>query len=120
VSLLTWFVVYKNANNGELSTQAQKNKNPLWKMLDSKYGVDELYNSLFAQGGRRAGRFAWRFVDLRMVDGIGNGLGRLVGLVSYALRGWQSGLVRNYALSMLIGAVLVVLFCLMGIQEVTR
>jgi NADH-quinone oxidoreductase subunit L len=42
------------------------------------------------------------------VNGVGGGIAGL----SNALKGWQSGYVRNYALSMLIGVVVVVVACL--------
>ncbi|TSD95380.1 NADH-quinone oxidoreductase subunit L [Skermania sp. ID1734] len=42
------------------------------------------------------------------IDGIVNGLGETVAAASTALRRWQTGFVRSYALSMLVGAALVV------------
>ncbi|MBY0442367.1 MAG: NADH-quinone oxidoreductase subunit L [Mycobacteriaceae bacterium] len=47
-------------------------------------------------------------VDNAGVDGSVNALAALVGRTSSQLRGWQTGFVRNYALSMLAGAVLIV------------
>ena len=49
-----------------------------------------------------------RTFDLGVIDGAVNGLGRLTVGFGEGLRRWQSGLVMNYALSMLAGAVLVI------------
>jgi NADH-quinone oxidoreductase subunit L len=48
-------------------------------------------------------------VDTKGVDGLVNGLAALVGAISGRLRRYQTGFVRTYALSMVGGAVLVVL-----------
>ncbi|MGC4960550.1 NADH-quinone oxidoreductase subunit L [Gordonia sp. DT101] len=42
------------------------------------------------------------------VDGLTTGIGRAVGALSQRIRGWQTGYVRSYALSMFAGAVLIV------------
>ena len=47
-------------------------------------------------------------VDNAGVDGSVNALGALVGRISNSLRGLQTGFARNYALSMLAGATLLV------------
>ena len=47
------------------------------------------------------------FVDRKVVDGAVNGTAGLIGLVAAALRRIQNGFVRSYALTMLIGATLV-------------
>jgi NADH-quinone oxidoreductase subunit L len=47
-------------------------------------------------------------VDDRGVDGAATGLAAVVGRTSDALRQWQTGFARSYALSMLAGAALVI------------
>jgi NADH-quinone oxidoreductase subunit L len=47
------------------------------------------------------------YVDSKGVDGVVNGLAALVGGGSGRMRRWQTGFVRSYALSMLLGGVLV-------------
>jgi NADH-quinone oxidoreductase subunit L len=53
-----------------------------------------------------------RVVDLGTIDGIVNGVGRMVTAWGAGLRRIQSGYVVNYALTMLAGAVVVVAFLL--------
>jgi len=53
-----------------------------------------------------------RAVDLGVIDGIVNGVGRLVTAWGATLRRVQSGYVVNYALTMLAGAVVVIAFLL--------
>jgi NADH:ubiquinone oxidoreductase subunit 5 (subunit L)/multisubunit Na+/H+ antiporter MnhA subunit len=53
-------------------------------------------------------------VEARAIDGAVNGLARLAGLAGEGLRRLQSGLVRHYALAMLAGVVLVLLYFLLA------
>jgi NADH-quinone oxidoreductase subunit L len=46
---------------------------------------------------------------VRVIDGFVNGVGRLVELKSEVLRLFQTGYVRNYALSMLLGGVIIII-----------
>ena len=60
----------------------------------------------------RPGQYLTRslvFFDNRGVDGLVNGLAALVGGTSGRVRRWQTGFVRSYALSMLVGSSVVVM-----------
>jgi len=77
---------------------------PLYRLLERKYGFDELYQRLFAGGARALGGGLWRQGDVRVIDGwIVNGSARLVGWLSSVVRQVQSGLVYHYAFAMIIG-----------------
>jgi NADH-quinone oxidoreductase subunit L len=77
-----------------------------WAARRSLYG-DALNESMFMRPGAYLTR-ALVFFDGRGVDGTVNGLAALVGGTSARARRVQTGFARSYALSMLIGAVLVV------------
>ena len=49
-----------------------------------------------------------RYADQRGIDAIANGLGALTQWLSGALRKVQNGFVRSYALSVLLGVVLII------------
>jgi len=70
------------------------------------YG-DAINEALFEKPGRWLTR-ALVYVDSRGVDGLVNGLAAAVGGGSGRLRRLQTGFVRSYALSMLVGVVLIV------------
>jgi NADH-quinone oxidoreductase subunit L len=59
----------------------------------------------------RPGQYLTRslvYLDNRWIDGAVNGLAALIGGTSGRARRWQTGFVRSYALSMFIGAALLV------------
>lgn len=80
----------------------------LYNTFMAKWGFDAFYDALFIRfGGKFAEFFLWKFVE-RIIDGIVNGLAGLIGLFSQGTRKLQTGYVRNYALAMLFGVVLIV------------
>ena len=114
------FALYNGKKMGELSTQEQKQKSWLWRALDDKWGVDEVYDRVFAKPGRRLAMYFWRVLDIRVFDGIVNGTAGLTRNIGEGLKGWQSGYVRNYALSMLVGVFLVVVISLISLGVTLR
>jgi NADH-quinone oxidoreductase subunit L len=118
----------------------------VFKTLNHKYWIDELYDRLFVRPYVWLSHFLawvidWRFwhdwfhdrvirdgflkvtdflanpIDKLVIDGAVNGAGRLVAWMSGGLRKWQTGFVRQYALVMLAGVVLVVAwFALVALQ----
>ncbi|MBI4611142.1 MAG: NADH-quinone oxidoreductase subunit L [Candidatus Rokubacteria bacterium] len=86
--------------------------NPLHALLLRKYYVDELYVLLFVRPLVGLADFCARVFDLGFIDGIVNGVGRVVVAWASGMRRIQTGYVANYALTMLLGAVAIVGFLL--------
>lgn len=78
----------------------------IYDVLQRKYGFDEFYQRVFADGGRRLGEMLWRYGDVRVIDDtLVNGTARLVGRCATAIRRVQTGFVYHYAFVMIIGLV---------------
>jgi NADH-quinone oxidoreductase subunit L len=76
----------------------------LYALVERKYGFDELYSWLFAGGARAIGNGLWKGGDQRVIDGVFvNGSARLVGWTASVVRLFQSGLIYQYAFTMIIG-----------------
>jgi NADH-quinone oxidoreductase subunit L len=109
---------------------------PLFSAMENKWWVDELYWALVVRPYMALALFLadvvdWRFwhdwfhdiivaggyrlltsllavqFDLGFIDGIANGLGALTQRISGGMRRIQTGYVRNYALSVFVGVVLI-------------
>ena len=59
----------------------------------------------------------WRFFDLKVIDGIVNGAAWVTGAVGQLVRPLQTGFVRNYALYLLLGVVILMVFNLIKIMK---
>jgi len=82
---------------------------PIYPLLVKKYGFDELYDRVFAEGGRNLGRLLWQRGDVAVIDGAGvNGTAARIRELAGRLRRLQSGYVYHYAFSMLIGVFVLV------------
>jgi NADH-quinone oxidoreductase subunit L len=78
------------------------------RVLLHKYYVDELYDAAIVQPIKRTSeRALWRVFDAGLIDGAVNGAGSFVNGASAILRRLQTGSMRAYALSVFVGAVLI-------------
>src|SRR6266511_621415 len=75
---------------------------PFCRILVNKYYIDELYDHRFVDAMRALFGIAWAF-DIHIVDGIANRLGWLAVLGGGGLRRVQTGIVGNYALTIVAG-----------------
>jgi NADH-quinone oxidoreductase subunit L len=78
------------------------------KVLANKWYVDEIYNAVIVKPLDLLAQFLL-FIDKNIVDGIVNGIGRLVQYGSRQLRLMQSGLVGGYVLLMVVGILILFL-----------
>jgi NADH-quinone oxidoreductase subunit L len=86
----------------------------LYALVADKFRVDELYDVLFVRPFNWFARVLWKVVDVLVIDGILNAGAFLIELAGDALRFLQTGNVRNYALTFLLGIVALLLFVLAG------
>jgi NADH-quinone oxidoreductase subunit L len=82
----------------------------LYKLVFNKYYVDELYEILFINSLKNLGTALWKGFDDFVIDGTINGIAYLIGWLSGAMRKMQTGLVQNYAFSMIIGGIVLVVY----------
>jgi NADH-quinone oxidoreductase subunit L len=76
----------------------------LYTLVFNKYYVDEIYEyTLVRPGYALSDRFFFRVVDMGIIEGVVNGIGITARLIGAAVRLLQSGVVRTYALFMLLG-----------------
>lgn len=77
------------------------------KVLENKWYVDELYDTVIVNPIKKTGTFLSQVFDLKIIDGMVNGVGRLLQYGSRQLRLLQSGQAASYVLLMVISMVLV-------------
>jgi NADH-quinone oxidoreductase subunit L len=82
----------------------------IYTIVFHKYYVDEIYEALFVNGAKRLGTFLWRRFDEGVVDRSVNLVADLMGWLGSMLRRIQTGSVQSYALGIVLGAVIVIIF----------
>jgi NADH-quinone oxidoreductase subunit L len=81
--------------------------------LDWDFWHDYVHNTVIWKGFDAIGQILARGVDLGIIDGIVNGIGALVRWLSGRWRRLQTGYVRTYAVTFLLGVVLVIVILLL-------
>ncbi|HEX9414409.1 MAG TPA: hypothetical protein VF916_12965, partial [Ktedonobacterales bacterium] len=85
-------------------------RNPLYQLVAHKYFVDDLYGALCVRPIEALGRFSTRDIEGTALDGGARGVGWVTARVSAGLRTLQTGYVRNYALAITLGAIVILLY----------
>lgn len=76
------------------------------KVLENKWYIDELYDAIIVNPLNSLGGFLKNVVEKSGIDGVVNGIGKLVAYGSRQLRLVQSGQVANYLLIMILSMVI--------------
>jgi NADH-quinone oxidoreductase subunit L len=106
---LAWFMYFGQPLR--VATVGQP-RTPVHRLLLNAYWIDRLYDRAIVVPLYHLFQFLARAFDLGVIDGLVNGLGRAVLAGAAGLRRLQTGYTVNYALTMLVGAVLLVGFLL--------
>ncbi|HYS25717.1 MAG TPA: NADH-quinone oxidoreductase subunit L [Vicinamibacterales bacterium] len=92
----------------EIADKAAASFPGLYRLLLNKYYVDEVYDATIVQPIRIVSQEGlWRGIDVNVIDGAVNGTASIVDGSASLLRRLQSGSVRTYAGSLLVGVVLI-------------
>jgi NADH-quinone oxidoreductase subunit L len=79
---------------------------PFYRLLVNKYFIDELYDHRIVEAFRAAFGAMWAF-DIHVIDGLANRLGWLSAVAGTGLRRAQTGIVGNYALTIVAGLLVI-------------
>ncbi len=85
----------------------------LHRLVYNKYWIDELYDFLFVNSIVEFSKLLWKKFDEAVIDGVVNGVGAVTQAFGGVLRLLQTGFVKDYALSVLVGAIVVIGFLLL-------
>ena len=133
---LAYFKYYKRSWEPQREIQQY---GPAYPVLLNKYYIDELYDALFVNRAKDAGKSLWRF-DGKIVDGLVNGsarmttrsadgsgwwdrwivdgsvrfIGGFIKTLSWPVRLIQTGSTQNYALVMILGVLIFIGYVLWG------
>ena len=105
---LSWFFYMKRP---DIPAAIQRSSAPIYRLLENKYYLDDIYFGLFAKGSRALGTVFWKLGDVFLIDGLlVNGSAKLVGWFARLSRVLQTGYVYHYAVAMIAGLALLILW----------
>ncbi len=78
-------------------------------LVQQKYLVDEIYDETVVKPIMKGSYLLWKEADAKGVDGAVNGVGQVIRWISKQAQAFQSGFVRNYAMFMVVGFILLLI-----------
>jgi NADH-quinone oxidoreductase subunit L len=103
------FISFKKFSKQESFTEEKG----LGKVLENKYYLDEIYDaSVVNPIFKTSESFLWKIFDVKIIDGLVNGVARFSSKLSIDWRKIQSGIIHDYAALAVTGVILIVLFFL--------
>jgi NADH-quinone oxidoreductase subunit L len=101
--------------NPALPARIQRSVQPLHTVLENKYYMDWFNETVLARGARALGVGLWKGGDQALIDGaVVNGSWKLVRWVSGLSRWLQSGYIYHYALTMIVGVLMLMTWFVLG------
>jgi len=90
---------------------------PIFIAFEQKWWVDEFYGAIIIKPYQKVSTFLAEIIDAAGIDGIVNALGEGARTFAENLRRIQNGLVRSYAVSVFLGAVLILGYLIFGVNR---
>ncbi len=82
----------------------------LYQLSHNKWYFDEVYEMVMVRSTKRLGNVFWKFIDVRIIDGIPNGAAAICKTISTKVSKLQTGYINNYAMWMVLGLVAILFF----------
>jgi NADH-quinone oxidoreductase subunit L len=112
--LVAAWLIYRRAYSTASSPEPLARMGGLYRLSLNKWYVDEIYNAAIVKPFYAISTVCAQVIDVGVIDGIVNGVGRVTRSIAGGLRGIQTGFVRNYGLVMLMGVVVVVAYFILN------
>ena len=81
------------------------------KVLENKYYLDEIYDkSVIEPINKFSDKFLWNLFDIKIIDGLINGLSNYLTRLSEDWKRMQSGIIQDYATITVAGIVFIIIF----------
>ena len=108
VALLGIFAAYRIYIAGRYKAEPDEAYAGIHKIVYRKYYVDEIYDRLFVRSlGGASREFFWKVVDVKLIDGLVNGIAALFRSLGGAVGRLHTGFVQNYAFGVITGVILI-------------
>ena len=110
VGLFLGWLIYRRPLASATARDPLARLGPLWTALNRKWWVDEFYHAVIVRPYKAISRFLAGDVDTGFIDTVATGMGVLVRRLSRAGGFLQNGFVRSYALMIVVGVVVIMMY----------
>lgn len=111
-----YFAIKIYTQRPEIAEKISSKFKKLYNVLLNKYYVDEIYEAAVIQPIQKGSeKVLWKFTDNIIIDGAVNGIAKLVDAGSGFVRKIQNGIAQFYAIIMMLGIALVLLWVILSL-----
>ncbi len=111
-----YFALHVYRKNPQIAENVSNKFKGLYNLLLNKYFVDEVYEAAVVQPIQKGSeKFLWKIFDVKFIDGMVNGVASLVEKGSGVVRKIQTGVAQSYAVIMMAGIALVLLWLILSL-----
>lgn len=111
IAVLGIMLAMKRFKTGNYESKYLNNK--LYRLLENKYYVDEIYNKVIVKPIRDLAMFLYSKADIKFIDAAVDGTGRFFTLLSSDWRKLQTGVIQDYAIFSVAGIIAILLYILL-------
>jgi NADH-quinone oxidoreductase subunit L len=110
-----YFAYHVYTKNPKIVKNISAKLKGLYNLLLNKYFVDEVFEAAVVQPIQKGSeKFLWKITDNIIIDGTVNGVAKIIDKVSGVIRKIQTGVVQSYAVVMMVGIALVLLWLILS------
>ena len=110
-SLAIYLAIRMYLKKSKLADTISGKYHGLYTLLLNKYYIDEIYDAAIVQPIYKiSDRFLWKFTDIKIIDGLVNGVASVTEKSSAIIRKLQNGVAQLYAVIMVAGIALALLW----------
>jgi NADH-quinone oxidoreductase subunit L len=111
-----WFARFIYLKNPSIAEKVSSRFKSIYNLLWNKYFIDEIYDTIVVRPIKQTSdTFLWKVADAKWIDGLVNGTAKLVEIISEKIRKMQTGITQAYAMVMMIGIVLALLWIILSL-----
>ncbi len=111
-----YFALNVYRKNPQIAENVSNKFKGFYNLLLNKYFVDEVYEAAIVQPIQKGSeKFLWKIFDVKFIDGMVNGVASLVEKGSGVVRKIQTGVAQSYAVIMMAGIALVLLWLILSL-----
>lgn len=111
-----YFALQVYTKKPQIAENISKKFKGLYNLLLNKYFVDEVYEAAVVQPIQKGSeKILWKIADSFVIDGIVNGAAKVVDVGSSFIRKIQNGIAQFYAVIMMLGIALVLLWVILSL-----
>jgi NADH-quinone oxidoreductase subunit L len=111
-----YFSLHVYRKNRQIAENVSNKFKGFYNLLLNKYFVDEAYEAAVVQPIQKGSeKFLWKIFDVKIIDGMVNGTASFVESGSGFIRKIQTGVVQSYAVVMMVGIALALLWLILSL-----